>query len=190
MSRARRARTTAKQPEPPTFGMQPGQLRRDDIAIEERADPSRPLMPGRIRGARRIGMHDRLADEGLLTRAERAAGTRYAMVAELARLGLSPDPDAVRVWTAHHGRASAAERYVDALEDLLRANDLLGQHGQALVHTLVCEGTDPAIAYRRLWPGAAACSADVARNRVAGALAVHLRALADAWKPRTSEKWD
>lgn len=190
MSRARRARPVARSPEPPTYGMQPGHHRRDDIAIEERVDPSRPLMPGKARGARRIGMHDRLAAEGLLTEAERKAGTRYAMVAELARLGLSPDPDAVRVWTAQHGRTTTAERYLDALDELMAANELLGQHGQALVHIVVCEGVEPAIAYRRLWPAAAVVSADVARNRVAGALAVHLRHLAEVWKPRSSEKWD
>lgn len=190
MSRARRTRPVARPPELPSYGMQPGQLRRDDIALEERDDPARPLPLGRIRGARRVGMHDRLADEGLLTRAERTAGTRYAMVAELARLGLSPDPDAVRVWTAAHSRANAAERYVDALDELMAANALLGQHGQAIVHLVVCDGTEPAIAYRRLWPAAEPVSTDVARNRVAGALAVHLRHLAETWRPRSSEKWD
>jgi hypothetical protein len=73
--------------------------------IEDRADPSRPLTLGKIRGACHVGMHDSLADEGLLP---------------------------------------SAERYVDALEEILVANGLPGQHGQALVHTIVCEGIEPA----------------------------------------------
>ncbi len=148
------------------------------VTIEAAPDPEAPHRT--IRRARRLTMADRLHAEGMLSTEQREAATRYAAAFEVAALGLTSDPAAVRGYVHPAWRSHAPEMVTAALARLRQADQALGLMGQAVLRLVVCADEAPETAYRRLWPAAPAVSIVVARNRVAGALAAALDRLVEA----------
>ncbi|TDH58253.1 hypothetical protein E2C06_33610 [Dankookia rubra] len=168
------------QAEPPTYGMQASQLARRDVHVGDRADPEDPNRTVRV--ARRIGMHARLATEGLLTTDQQDAGDEYGRLWEVVNTGLSPTIGQGAGGSDPAFRSHAPELWSAACGKLAKGDAVL-RTGQlrAVVQLVVVAGLSAEDAYQRLYPTARPVSNVVSRNRTAGLLVAGLDLLADEW---------